>query len=95
MFAIANQIRMQNIKAELEARRPTKRGEAGMNSILNVSNWKQQTALTFVTYDKSLADEVAAACRWFLGGCDEYSERSNGRILYSVWSKGYYHHIGA
>lgn len=101
MLAIAchaareNAARLEALKAQLEARRPSDRGEAGFKAIRNHENWKFATS-RFETADRHLACEVAAACDWYLGGHEmEVKANPFGGSLYVVTSKGYYHYIGA
>lgn len=73
---------------------PTELGRMVFESMCDPENWKCPTRPAEVA--PSVADEVAYALDWYLGG-HERSEtvRSDGHRSITLTSKGYYHYIGA
>lgn len=74
--------------------KPCEFGDAVVKAIQNQSNWKLSTA-KFVTTDLAKANAVEYALDWYMGGHEIEVDASGEDIEFTVWSKGYYHHIGA
>lgn len=74
---------------------PTPRAKATLEAHYNADGWKLPPS-AMLTEDRELAEELLAACIFYLGG-GELAELRNGLAgpRYAVTSKGYYHYIGA
>lgn len=73
---------------------PTEFGEAVIKLIQNRDNWKMPTR-KFVAGDIDKANEVGYALDWYMGGHEVEVSTEDGKVEFTVWSKGYYHHIGS
>lgn len=70
---------------------PTAFGKLTMETLYNPEGWKLGTLPFFSTSQEEI-DEVVYALDWYVGG-HETGWTADGRTV--VWSRGYYHHIGA
>jgi len=73
---------------------PCEFGEMVFGLVRNESNWKLATS-KFKTTDIDKVNAVGYCLDWYLGGHEVEATVKNGVVEYAVWSKGYYHHIGA
>ncbi len=89
-----NDTEMQIAAENLSYMKPSVRADAIVKIIQNQTNWKQPTALGYVTSNKAMADEVADALTWYMGGAEIATKVLFGDTEYHVTSKGYYHYVG-
>lgn len=74
---------------------PSAFAELVFSHMRNPANWKYATT-RFVTRDIARANEVGYALDWYLGGHEvEVAILAGGEPEFTVWSKGYYHYVGA
>jgi hypothetical protein len=74
---------------------PTELGRKAMESIQHADNWKMPTRELHCR-SLDVAQEVAYAMEWYLGGHELRTEiDAEGRPDYVVSSRGYYHYVGA
>jgi hypothetical protein len=74
---------------------PTELGRKAMESVQNADNWKMPTRKLHCR-SLEVAQEVAYAMDWYLGGHELRTEiDAAGRADYVVSSRGYYHYVGA
>lgn len=74
---------------------PTELGEKAMWSVQHADNWKMPTRELHCR-SLEVAQEVAYAMDWYLGGHELRTEiDAAGRADYVVSSRGYYHYVGA
>ena len=74
---------------------PTNMGRAAMEGVQDLTNWKMPTRKLHCR-SLGLAQEVAYAMDWYLGGHELQTVIDAAGVAdYVVSSKGYYHYIGS
>lgn len=61
----------------------------------NIDYWKKSLKVAFKTKDPKTAIFLAKCLTWYLGGAWIIVSEEDTLPTYYVWSKGYYHYIGA
>lgn len=74
---------------------PTEESKRIMGERQDLRNWKLPVK-PYYTFDKKLADDVAACLDFYCGGHEmDIVEYNRYGTVYRVQSRGYYHYVGA